>query len=282
MLKSICRVINRLAIFFLFFSPYLQANILISPVKITFEDRQRTSKIYLVNNSEKVQTYRLGWKNNTALETGGYRLLDEDEVQEFNTADSMIRFSPRQVTLKPHDKQTVKLAVRRPSDLADGEYRSHLQLTALPPKKKAAQVEQKGARINMIVSYSLPVIVKQGLGKATVKISDVGLFYDAQNRVSKINISLLKEQPYSVNGDFNVYWAASSGAEEVVVARLHDYTFYHELHSLSQSLAWSDTPPRSGVLRIVYEGRGKNRGKIWSESRINISASSFTPLLAGI
>jgi len=275
MSKNIVFMIYHFVFISLFFSSYLQANILISPVKVTIEDRQRTSKIYLVNNSAKMQTYRLGWKNNTALKTGGYRLLSDAESQEFNTADSMIRFSPKQVTLKPHGKQTVKLAIRRPSGLAEGEYRSHLLLTALPPKVKASQ-QPKGAHLNMIVSYSLPVIIKQGTGTATAKITDVSLYYDAKKHVSSIKIAMSKDAAYSINGDFNVYWAANNSAEESIIARLYDHTFYHELPSLIQELKWENSVPSSGVLRVVYEGRGDDKGKVWSESVINITPSSFS------
>jgi len=34
--------------------------------------------------------------------------------------------------------------------------------------------------------------------------------------------------------------------------------------------------PSSGVLRVVYEGRGDDKGKVWSESVINITPSSFS------
>jgi len=126
------------------------------------------------------------------------------------------------------------------------------------------------------------VIIKQGLGEATAKITDVSLLYDAQKSMTTIKLLMSKEGPYSINGDFNVYWAAKSGGEEVIVARLHDHTFYHELPSLQQSLTWNDSTPRTGVLRVVYEGRGKNRGKIWSESILNITPSLFTPLSTDI
>ena len=43
-----------------------------------------------------------------------------------NFLKNMVRISPSQVRLAPGERQIVKLAIRKPKDLAEQEYRSHL------------------------------------------------------------------------------------------------------------------------------------------------------------
>ena len=46
-------------------------------------------------------------------------------------ADGMLSWSPRQITLQPGTAQVVRLMVRKPEGLAEGEYRSHLDFMDL-------------------------------------------------------------------------------------------------------------------------------------------------------
>ena len=48
------------------------------------------------------------------------------------SAKAMITYTPRRVVLEPHSSQVVRLRVLRPPDLAAGEYRTHLTVTAVP------------------------------------------------------------------------------------------------------------------------------------------------------
>ena len=112
-----------------------QASLLVSPIRVAFEGRERSHEIVLINSSSEVKTYRLAWQEKLALPSGGYKDLTAEETVGYPSASKMLRFSPRQVTLKPNERQIVRLGLRRPKDLADGEYRSHLKLEALPPKR---------------------------------------------------------------------------------------------------------------------------------------------------
>lgn len=257
------------------FSVCLQAGVVISPTKVTLEDRERAEKIFLINNSNQMQTYRLSWLEYNANETGGYKKLTEDQKASFNSASPMIRFSPKQVTLKPNSKQVVKLAVRRPKGLEVGEYRSHLLLTALPPKRKVSENrEDQATQMNVLLSYSLPVIVKHGTGISTASIDDVKLTHDKKNKNTEIKVTMSKEGLYSLNGNIIVYWQANNSSEEVIVARVHNFTFYHELTRIEQRFTWEGGLPMNGTLRVAYEGVNKNKGKVITES-----VDVFTPAL---
>ena len=87
----------------------------------------------------------------------------------------MLRMSPKQVTLAPNQRQTIKVSLRRPRNLPDGEYRSHLIFKELPTKSNS-DTEVTGIKLNMIMNISMPIMVRQGNTQQTSNIDDIQLF----------------------------------------------------------------------------------------------------------
>ena len=48
------------------------ANLLISPTRISFDERQRTAKVTVINTGNEYQTYRVLWSEKQAQPSGGY------------------------------------------------------------------------------------------------------------------------------------------------------------------------------------------------------------------
>ena len=101
-------------------------------------------------------------------ENGSLEEADEAKPGE-QFADKLIRYSPRQITLEPGRTQTVRLLVRKPRDLAPGEYRSHLLFQSVPPADFGTSVEAEGVEegtisVQMIPTFaiSIPIIIRHG------------------------------------------------------------------------------------------------------------------------
>src|SRR5690606_39210727 len=107
-------------------------------------------------------TYRLALVNRRMSETGGFTDIDQPLPGE-QFADEMLRFSPRQVTLAPGASQTVRIMVRKPSNLAEGEYRSHLLFSQQPQATGSNSIETRkdakkiGVVITALIGASIPV-----------------------------------------------------------------------------------------------------------------------------
>ena len=153
-----------------------RAQLLITPLQVVMEGRDRTATIVLVNNSNQTNTYRLQWEQFVQVnKLGGYAPIEEAAKYNVvlpegyrNLMDFAV-FTPRQITLSPNEKQTVRVAVRRPADLADGEYKSHLKFKVMPAITPPEFVEDPtlgenearfGAKVN--ASFSIPVIYRVG------------------------------------------------------------------------------------------------------------------------
>jgi fimbrial chaperone protein len=253
----------------------VQANLLVAPTKITFDERERSKTINLINNTEDTLTYRIEWSEKVALFGGGYRILvDENELQTTKKSSSMIRFSPRQVRLKAGERQTIALSLRRPSNMAEGEYRSHLSIKALP--REAKNINKPGINLNLIVSYSVPVVVRQGKPSANVQIEKAEIVKNLSDNKSNISVTFSRKGLYSSNGNIQAYWKNSGAKTEKMVALINGYSIYPELDQSKISLGWIgdiDDFNQPGTLRVVYLGKGAFQDSTLAERSFQIVPS---------
>jgi len=258
-------------------SGYLQASLLISPTRVTLNDRERSTSLILINTSQETRTYRLSWQEKSTLENGGYHNLSDEEAKSFPTASGMIRLSPKQVTLNPDERQTIRIAVRRPKGLADGEYRSHLLLQALPPKiPESDNVSGISIKLNVVMSYSLPVIVRQGEIEASVTLNSLTLAKQKKFPRATITALLNHAGRNSVTGNMVAYWKPSQGAPEQVVARVNGYTIYPELTQHKIKLTWPDYTPSQGSLRLAFEGVKEFNGMLLAETSLPVTMDTIS------
>lgn len=152
----------------------------IYPHKLVFEPGQRSTEVILINSDDVAYTYRMGWSHIYYSDNGG--IIEEPEFKT-PSASKMIRYAPRQVILQPGESQSIRVMVRRPKGLKDGEYRSHMlfqQQASVPTeqemKDRASQSEQsEGFSMNLYVAIgmTIPVIIRQGEGEPKVDVKAV-------------------------------------------------------------------------------------------------------------
>lgn len=239
------------------------ANLLVAPTRVAFEDRSRTEQVILINQSDTAQTYRLEWVEQTMNSLGEYEELSEE--QHFNRASEFVRFSPRQVTLQAGERQVIKLLARRPANLANGEYRSHLKFVAIPTdlNQEDANVEGMAMKMHLFLSYSIPVIVKKGEIRTSASINNARAIYTTAGQ--RLKVTLSKTGAFGVSGDLVAYQKNSLGKEEVV-ARLNNVNLFHETNSRDVSLMPINTNKAIiGEVLIRYEGKNEFLGKTLSE-----------------
>lgn len=110
-------------------------------------------------------------------EDGGLVRLEDDEEHAASAA-GLIRYSPRQVVLEPGGAQAIRLLVRKPAGLAEGEYRSHLVVRKIPILEKDGieaiqEPRATSARIIANPGMAIPVIVRHGQLESTATLEDV-------------------------------------------------------------------------------------------------------------
>ncbi|GAB2915787.1 fimbrial biogenesis chaperone [Rheinheimera gaetbuli] len=256
----------------------VSANLLINPTRVIFNSADRSAEITLINTSDNTATYRLQWSEKQIKAGGGVVDLTAEEAANHPVASSMLRFSPRSVTLKPNERQTIKLSLRRPANLADGEYRSHLLFKALPPEKDAVGAAGgQSMAINVVLSFSIPVAVRQGNLQYQLQPGNVDVSYNAATKEPKIRLHFNRSGMHSVVGDISAFWTPAQGGE-VLIAKLNEYTAWPELPSNYVDLHWvgSEFALTNGKLRIVYEGSKDFKGQTFIDYSVNINKEAIT------
>jgi fimbrial chaperone protein len=265
-----------LSLVFSLVSVNVTASLLIYPIRVSFDETERSAQLTLSNTSSQTNTYRLEWQEKQAKAERGYVNLSEEEAKGLPTASKMLRFSPRQVTLRPGERQLIKLVLRRPRDLAEGEYRSHLLFKALPPNKEDKEEEDTKTSINIVLSFSIPVTVQQGKYDAQVSLKGTNIAYNPSTGNRKVSLNLTREGLHSSSGDISAYWTPSGG-EEVLLAKLADYNLWSELSEANISLVSTevDFTPMDGSLRIEYEGVRDFLGNSYMNRVVDVKRSQI-------
>lgn len=255
------------------------ANLLINPTRVQFNPETRTVDVTLINTSEVTTTYRLEWAEKKANPTGGYTDLSPAEAARFPTASAMLRYSPRQVTLQPKERQTIKVAVRRPQGLAAGEYRSHLAFKALPPNREVAPQAAAATNVHIVLNFAIPVVVQQGELNHQMAVDQARIRYNPSQNTGTVEVDLSRSGLHSAMGHLSAYWTPTGGTERLI-AKSSDFNFWAELTTARVNLNWvgAEFAPTDGKLRVAYEGTKHLRGQTLFNRTFSISRSMITTM----
>lgn len=203
--------------------------------RIVFEGPKRAEVLILINNSNKAETYRVGWRHYVMTPDKNFVPVSEDALpSSVRPSKDMIVFSPRRVTVEPRSSQKIRLMLRTPPGLADGEYRSHLWIRTEGDveelKRQKAEREaitgKKGSIIAILPGVTLPVIVRKGALDATVDFTD----FSATQTPGFIQGSykLLRGGDRSVYGDIE-YICNQGSSSAYILRQPSGYAVYTEV-----------------------------------------------------
>jgi hypothetical protein len=209
-------------------------------------------------------------------DTGEFAPADTPVAGE-QFADEMVRFSPRQVTIAPGGSQTVRMLLRKPENLAAGEYRSHLQIDRVPDPVGSGSIEAArdnsniGVTLTALVGASIPVIVRQGETGATVALTQLALL-PAGAEPASIAFEIDRTGNRSVYGDLTVTFTPKTGAP-IELAKAGGVAVYvpNPLRRARMPLRTPDgTTLSGGTLRVSFRERADAGGKLLAEATLAI------------
>ena len=200
-------------------------DLLVAPTRVVFEGRTRAAEITLVNIGREPATYRVSLYHLRMLESGEMKEIEApDEGAPWS--DDLVRYAPRQVTLAPNVSQVVRLQLRLPASLPDGEFRSHLLFRAVPREdampersiEKPAGDNAKGfsVRLTPIYGVSIPLIIRHGPTAATAALRNVSFQPARGGEPAFAACELARAGNQSVDGNLTVTDVPPTGAPRVV------------------------------------------------------------------
>ncbi len=249
------------------------ANLIITPLQVVIEGRNRTAQVVLVNNSNSISTYRLEWQQlNQVQGKGGYVELKGDDGKLY--LKDFAVFSPRQITLGPGEKQTIRVAVRRPAELPDGEYRSHLNFRIIDKQDPLEEITglnegEKVIKARVLASYSIPAIYRKGEYDVNIKIGQPSFSVNPANGTMNVNLPVERSGVHGVVGSIEIYHAPNGG-QETLIAGLANANMFTDITKRDFVIPARVSGLSPGNLRVVFS---KAEGQ--SETHYVLAENSF-------
>lgn len=249
------------------------AGLLLSPTRIVLENGQRYATVTLRNNGDGVGRYVIELVDASMAENGGIKILDLGMHQP-NSALDMVSLSPHSVTLKPDDYQTIRVLVKDSTDIADGEYRSHLQVRmtqadiagsdAKPDPEQAVVVPRA------LLTTVIPVIVRKGPVHFDLAIDDARLTTPGGELQPQVNLSLSLSGNCSVIGDVKITHKAANGAA-TELAFFRGVVIYRDVRKRTQLIPVQipkGVNVHAGTIDIEFLSQDKGGGKLLAQKVI--------------
>ncbi len=257
------------------------ANVTIAPTRLVFEGRTRSGELVLVNRGESAATYRINVINMTMGEDGKLVKADTPKEGEF-FANEMIKFSPRQIKLEPNDVQRVRIMIRKPANLPDGEYRSHLLFQSVPeattPTITTSDSNGLSLKLNIVSGISIAIIVRHGSLEGEASLSELEFKPPTEeNTTPSISIMMKRKGNRSVYGDFSVDMVHPGQTEaQANVSIVKGVAVYppNAKRALNIPLTIPEgTKLENSKLIITYRERQEDGGRVLAQSELSIPES---------
>lgn len=199
------------------------------PKRVVLEGRRQISSIGLYNKTANEGDYEIRLIDMAMTPEGRLISFDnglsEADKARVKTASGFLRFSPRRVTLRGSEAQTIRIMARAEAELPDGEYRSHFMVTAIPRDAGGFSIENVagegsesgiGVTIRPRFGISIPIIVRIGNTTLDVGITNARVL-TARDGSQAVAFTLTRSGTRSAFGDLSV--TAKGAAEPLVIAK---------------------------------------------------------------
>ncbi len=277
-LKLLCFPLCVLAgLVFLLLPRYADA-ISVTVKRVIFEGPKRAEVITIINNSDREETYRLSWSHFKMTQSKSLVAVPEDNLPpEIRPVVDMVRFSPRRFTIPPRGSQQVRMALRTPANLADGEYRSHLSIrpeeSVSDFKDRTSGEQQPGVSLRMLAGVSMPIIVRKGALDVNVDIENLSAV--DQGREIFTSFTMNRQGSKSSYGDLDFICNDKNGTGGYVLKFTRGFSIYEETDKRNVKIRISKKPdqPKCSTLMVRYtetDGFVGKAVKILAESQVPV------------
>lgn len=231
-----------------------EALLQILPTRVVLLDKERSGTLTLVNHGDSDTSYRMFFRNIRMSDTGKFQIItDSDDISEERFADSMLRFSPRRITVPSTGKQTIRIVARKPQDLEEGEYRSHMVFRRLPNQQSILD-EKAGENLTLsiqpVVEVTIPIIIRHGELEATLSLSKPELFERDGENFLKVTIN--REGNRSLYGNLKVTQKNREG-KAAAIAQAKGISVYYPNERRIFEVPLEQPPASGSQIKIIFE-----------------------------
>ncbi|MGJ8691252.1 MAG: hypothetical protein ACSHW0_02080 [Thalassotalea sp.] len=243
-------LITKIVLVLSLFSSFNVNAVGISTHRIYLDDNQ-SEENFIVRNRELVD-------KNCDLALTHYKFDDvgvlsnyEEGEEPLNSAEKLIRFSPKRFTLKSNESQKVRFVMRRRSNAPIGEFRSHLVVRCkdISPNINAGTTKENIAKISVkpILVHNIPIVVRPGnIQNAEAELQNV-----VYNN-GKLNFDLVRSGERSIYGTVMVI----NRETDKVITESRLFTIYRESKKKNLELNLDTDVAKDKLLLRFVEAKG--------------------------
>ena len=248
-----------------------QGDLLVAPTRVVVSGGGG-AEVILSNIGSEAATYRIALELRRMDEDGDINDVPEAEANATEQAGlGMVRYAPRRITLLPGQPQSVRISIRPPEGLADGEYRVHMSFRAVPPAipaEQAGDAPATGVSIKLIPVYgiTIPVIFRKGRLEATATLANPHLV--TGDRGTFLELDMTRSGSRSVYGEL-----IGKNAKGDTVFDLKGVAVYPEINRRVARVPLSpeQVVQLKGPVRIEYRELPENGGQLIADVATNIN-----------
>ncbi len=240
-----------------------QGDLLVAPTRVVISGGGG-AEVVLSNIGSAPATYRIALELRRMGEDGDFQDVAEAAANPAEQAAlAMVRYAPRRITLLPGQPQAVRISVRPPEGLPDGEYRVHMSFRAIPPALPAeAEASDGGVSIKLVPVYgiTIPVIVRKGQLDAGATLANPHIVNGPHGAYFELDMTR--------SGNRSTYGELiGKSAKGEVIFDLKGIAIYPEItrRAARVPLSADQLARLKGQVRLEYRELPENGGKLIAE-----------------
>lgn len=253
-----------------------KAEIMLLPTRVVMEKDAKSAIVQLKNTGGATGQFSVSLVDMEMKEDGSVVTLDESAPGPYS-AIPYLHISPKSITIRPGESQTVRILQKRNVTLEPGEYRSHLRVKMENDNvegTEAAAKDQSKTEAVIAVKANLvliiPVIFRVGETDYSVTLESPVLKRDASGHPS-VDMYIAREGNRSVMGDFSIKYKPAGGGEEKLLTFFPGVPVYRPTARRFISVPL-DVPAglslNSGSLEISYAAQETEGGKVLAQKSL--------------
>lgn len=195
-----------------------RAEVMMLPTRVVMENKDRYATVVIKNVGQATGNFSVGLIDMQMREDGMVVPVEEGTTAAYS-AIPYVRIAPRSMTLQPGEVQNVRLMLRFPENLEDGEYRAHLRVKIENDNVDASGQPVTSKEVTIAVRANLvliiPVIVRHGDTSFAMQIESPKVSHDASG-TPMLDMYLGRDGNRSSMGDISVNYVAADGKTQLL------------------------------------------------------------------
>jgi len=196
-----------------------------TPTRVLLNDQKKVEVMNITNLSEITRSYKISLQDQVMTHQGVTASVDNFEY----SAKRMLRFVPREFTLAPGERQTIRIMSRLRPDTQEGEYHTHIQFLedVSQRQKNNPPLNSKSASISAPLAYEtlIPAVISYGSINTTIGLKDAKISKTSNDSEYKIDLVLTRSGNGQGTAYVDTHYVAPDGTSTIVAPRRTVYLY---------------------------------------------------------